>query len=224
MIRKIKGHWKRLFAGLLTVVMAVGVLPVSGLAAEASEPAAKAQAEAVYAPTGNFELNVAGTTAWVGGEEALPVYTTESGAALAASIPAGEPFALLEDGGGDRLKIGYSEGGWTGSYFTETGWVDKSYVLINLPDVLPSIAYERSDEARQYSSRLTRPEYVVPALYSFAENLAELQREAMERGETLLVRLDGQILTVNRAVGERSSLGRDAVIHMPYQYILHLRP
>lgn len=217
MIRKIKGHWKRLFAGLLTVVMAVGVLPVSGLAAEASEPAAKAQAEAVYAPTGNFELNVAGTTAWVGGEEALPVYTTESGAALAASIPAGEPFALLEDGGGDRLKIGYSEGGWTGSYFTETGWVDKSYVLINLPDVLPSIAYERSDEARQYSSRLTRPEYVVPALYSFAENLAELQREAMERGETLLVRLDGQILTVNRAVGERSSLAEYALDGAAYQ-------
>ena len=217
MIRKIKGHWKRLFAGLLTVVMAVGVLPVSGLAAEASEPAAKAQAEAVYAPTGNFEPNAAGTTAWVGGEEALPVYTTESGAALAASIPAGEPFALLEDGGGDRLKIGYSEGGWTGSYFTETGWVDKSYVLINLPDVLPSIAYERSDEARQYSSRLTRPEYVVPALYSFAENLAELQREAMERGETLLVRLDGQILTVNRAVGERSSLAEYALDGAAYQ-------
>lgn len=124
MIRKIKGHWKRLFAGLLTVVMAVGVLPVSGLAAEASEPAAKAQAEAVYAPTGNFELNVAGTTAWVGGEEALPVYTTESGAALAASIPAGEPFALLEDGGGDRLKIGYSEGGWTAATLRRlAGWI-----------------------------------------------------------------------------------------------------
>ena len=216
MIRAIKDHWKKLFTGLLTVVMATGVLPASSFAVEVPAPAAKTQMEAAYAPTGNFELNVAGTTAWAGGENDLPVYTTESGTSQATSIPAGEPFALLEDGE-DRLKIGYIEGGWTGSYFTETGWVDKSYVLINLPDVLPSIAYERSDEDRQYNSRLTREEYVVPALYYFAERLAELQREAMEGGETLLVRLDGQILTVNRAVGERSSLAEYALDGAVYQ-------
>ena len=217
MLKHLKQHWKRAASGLMALVMAAGMLPSPSHAAEPVELESQAQTETAYAPTGNFELNVAGTTAWVGGEDALPVYTTESGTTQAASIPAGEPFALLEDGGGARLKIGYSEGGWTGSYFTETGWVDKSYVPINLPDVLPSIAYERSDEARQYSSRLTRPEYVVPALYSFAENLAELQREAMEDGETLLVRLDGQILTVNRAVGERSSLAEYALDGSVYQ-------
>lgn len=43
MIRKINGYWKRLLTGLLTVVMATGILPVSSYAASGSS--------AVYAPT-----------------------------------------------------------------------------------------------------------------------------------------------------------------------------
>ena len=217
MLKHLKQRWKRAASGLMALVMAAGMLPSPSQAAEPVELEPQMQTETAYAPTGNFELNVAGTTAWAGGEEDLPVYATEEGGTQTASIPAGEPFALLEDRDGARLKIGYNEGGWTGSYFTETGWVDKSYILINLPDVLPSIAYERSDEARQYNSRLTRTEYVVPALYHFAEHLAELQREAMERRETLIVRLDGQILTVNRAIGDASSLEAYTLDGVAYQ-------
>ena len=217
MLKHLKQRWKRAASGLMALVMAAGMLPSPSQAAEPVELEPQMQTETAYAPTGNFELNVAGTTAWAGGDEDLPVYATEDGSTQTASISAGEPFALLEDSGGARLKIGYNEGGWTGSYFTETGWVDKSYILINLPDVLPSIAYERSDEARQYNSRLTRTEYVVPALYHFAEHLAELQREAMERQETLVVRLDGQILTVNRAIGDASSLKEYTLDGVAYQ-------
>ena len=79
MLKQLKHHWKRTVSGLMALVMAAGMLPVSGLAAEVPEPAAKTQVEATYAPTGNFELNIAGTTAWAGGEDDLPVYTTESG-------------------------------------------------------------------------------------------------------------------------------------------------
>ena len=45
-----KTYWKRVISGLLAVVMAVGMLPVSVFAADTggrSNP---------YAPTGNFEI------------------------------------------------------------------------------------------------------------------------------------------------------------------------
>ena len=92
--------------------MAVGMLPVSAFAADSpggSNP---------YAPTGNFELNVAGATAWNGGSDPLTVYKTEGSSTKVAAIPAAVPFALLEDKGGDRLKVGYQDGGWT----APAGW------------------------------------------------------------------------------------------------------
>ena len=155
MFKKTKSHWKRAVSGLLAVVMLAGMLPVSAFAASTDSSSNP------YAPTGSFELNVAGATAWNSTSQPLTVYKAENGTAQVSSIPAAEPFALLEDKGGDRLKIGYQDGGWTGADLDGTGWVDKDSVLVNLPDVLPSIAYE-SDSGKQFNSRLTRFEYVVP--------------------------------------------------------------
>ena len=205
MLKHLKHHWKRTVSGLMALVMAAGMLPVNGLAAEVPEPAAKTQAEAAYAPTGNFELAPAGTTAWNGGEEPMTVYSSQAGTTQEAEIPAGEPFALLEDGD-SRLKIGYSEGGWTGGTLEDTGWVDKDGILVNLPDLIPSIAYVREDAEKIFNSRLTRFEYVIPCPYGEAERLAQLQEEAMEGGETLLVRMEGQTVTVSRATGDPASL------------------
>ena len=205
MLKHLKHHWKRAASGLMALVMAAGLLPGTSLAAEtAATP--KIQAEAAYAPTGNFELNVAGTTAWNGGEEPLTVYSTQAGTTQVTEIPAGEPFALLEDSGGARLTISYSEDGWTGGTLEDTGWVDKADVLVNLPDLIPSIAYVREDAEKAFNSRLTRFEYVIPCPYGEAERLAQLQAEAMEGGETLVVRMDGQTVTVSRAVGDPTSL------------------
>ena len=205
MLKQLKHHWKRTVSGFMALVMAAGLLPGTSLAAEtAATP--KIQAEAAYAPTGNFELNVAGTTAWNGGEEPLTVYSTQAGTTQVTEIPAGEPFALLEDSGGARLTISYSEDGWTGGTLEDTGWVDKADVLVNLPDLIPSIAYVREDAEKAFNSRLTRFEYVIPCPYGEAERLAQLQAEAMEGGETLVVRMDGQTVTVSRAVGDPTSL------------------
>ena len=206
MLKQLKHHWKRTVSGLMALVMAAGMLPVNGLAAEVPEPAAKTQAEAAYASTGNFELAPAGATAWNSGEEPMTVYSSQTGTTQESEIPAGEPFALLEDGGGDRLKIGYCENGWTGGTLEDTGWVDKADVLINLPDLIPSIAYVREDAEKAFTSRLTRFEYVIPCPYGEAERLAQLQAEAMEGGETLLVRMEGQTVTVSRATGDPASL------------------
>ena len=149
MLKSIKSHWKRAISGLLAVVMMAGMFPASAFATDTNP----------YAPTDNFELNVAGATAWNGGSDPLTVYKTEGGSTQATTIPTAVPFALLEDKGGDRLKVGYQDGGWTGGNLDGTGWVNKDSVLVNLPDVLPSIAYE-SDGNKQFNSRLTRFEYV----------------------------------------------------------------
>ena len=191
MLKSIKSHWRRAVSGLLAVVMMAGMLPASAFATDTNP----------YAPTGNFELNVAGSTAWNGGDEALTVYKTEGGSTQATTIPAAVPFALLEDKGGDRLKIGYVDnGGWTGGNLDGTGWVDKDSVLVNLPDVLPSIAYE-SDSSKQFNSRLTRFEYAIPGTYALAEQLALLQQEAVSNGDTLVVRQSSQTVCVSRADG-----------------------
>ena len=136
MLKSVKANWKRAVSGLLAVVMAVGMLPTAAFAADVS-----GSGTTTYAPTGNFELNVAGSTAWNGGDQPLTVYKTESGTAKTTAIPTATPFALLADNGGDRLKVGYvAEGGWTGSNLDGTGWAGKDNILVNLPDVLPSIA------------------------------------------------------------------------------------
>ena len=107
----LRAHWKHAVSCLMTVVMMVGMLPTTAFALSESNH----QAEAVSTPAGSFELTPAGTTAWNGGEEPMIVYSSQTGTAQEAEITAGESFALLEDSGGDRLTIGYSEGGWTGS-------------------------------------------------------------------------------------------------------------
>ena len=211
MLKCMKAHWKRAVSGLLVVIMAVGMLPVSAFAADiggSSNP---------YAPTGSFELNVAGTTAWNGGDEVLTVYKTESGDTQAAAIPTATPFALLEDKGDNRIKIGYvTEGGWTGAGLDGTGWADKDSVLVNLPDVLPSVAYEL-DGSRLFNSRLTRFEYVVLGSYALAEQLAQRQQEAMVAGDTLVVRQSGQTVSVSRAKGDPAQLHSYTLDGVTYQ-------
>ena len=209
MLKCMKAHWKRAVSGLLAVIMAAGMLPISAFAADSGDNP--------YAPTGSFELNVAGTTGWNNGDQPLAVYRTESGTAQVAKVPNATPFALLEDNGGGRLKIGYvAEGGWTGADLDGTGWVDKGSVLVNLPDVIPSIAYDR-DSGKQFSSRLTQFEYVIPGTYALAEQLAQLQREAMNSGETLVVRQSGQTVSVSQAKGDSTQLHSYSLDGVTYQ-------
>ena len=197
---------KKLLSLFLAFVMLLGILPTGAFAAATDE-----------SPMRAFELDPAGTTAWSGGEEPITVYTTQNGTVQATEIPAGEPFALLEDTGGDRLEIGYTEGGWTGGMLENTGWVDKEEILVNLPDLLPSIAYIRMDTEKQFNSRLTRFEYVIPCPYGEAERLAQLQAEAMDGGETLRVRMEGQTVTITRGVGEPASLEEYSLDGETYQ-------
>ena len=217
MLKSIKANWKRAVSGLLAVVMAAGMLSDAAFAAGVPVGSPVTDTANVYAPTGDFELNVAGATAWNGGDQALIVYKAESGSAKNTTIRDAVPFALLDDNGGDRIKIGYvADGPWTGSTLDATGWADKENVLVNLPDVIPSIAYDR-DAAKQFNQRLTRHEYVIPGTYALAEQLAQLQKSAMSAGDTLVVRQSSQTVSVSRAKGDPAQLHSYSLDGAAYQ-------
>ena len=63
--QSIKSNWKRTLSGLLAVITIMGMLPATALAAEGTAiRAAVSAATPVYAPTGDFEVNIAGATGW----------------------------------------------------------------------------------------------------------------------------------------------------------------
>ena len=208
--QRTKGTWRRALSMLLAVLTVIGMFPVTAFAADAA-----------YKATGDFEVNIAGATGWNGTCQPLPVYDSENGSMEIVAVPASDdagpvPFVILEDNGGERVKIGLvsdDEGNvipWTGGAADGTGWVDKAHIFVNLPDVLPSIAYNLTNASgsiftaaggteipnvtghqfyagKQMNLRLDRKEYTVPCMYTLAQRLAKVQKSAMVNGETLVV-------------------------------------
>ena len=197
--QNMKPDWKRALAMLLVLLTVVGMLPTTAFAADTA-----------FAATGDFEVNVAGSTGWNGTRDPLQVYDSESGGREITAIPASDdaaplPFVILEDNGGDMVKINMISDDDAG-----TGWVEKKYIFVNLPDVLPSIAYNLTNASssiltaangteisgvtghqlyagKQLNPRLDRKEYIVPCMYTLAQRLAKVQKSAMANGETLVI-------------------------------------
>ena len=143
-----------------------------------------------HAATGDFELPVEGSTGYgitgltVGGK----------------TVQAGTPFLILGENG-SKLKVKLSDG-------TE-GEADAKTVMINLPDVIPSIVYEcpNATSSRFRSSgydipgvtgksfyagktnnaRLGKQEFNVPVLYPTAKKIAKMQKAAMAQNKTLIL-------------------------------------
>ena len=194
--QNMKPHWRRVLAMLLVLLTVVGMLPTTAFAADTA-----------FAATGDFEVNVAGSTGWNGTCNPLPVFDSESGDKEVASVPASDgaepvPSVILEDNGGERVKISLTDG--------KTGWVDKAHIFVNLPDVLPSIAYNLTNASgsiftaangteipdvtghqfytgKKINLRLDRKEYIAPCMYTLAQRLAKVQKSAMANGETLVI-------------------------------------
>lgn len=207
--QKMKARWKRVLSLLLVVLTVIGMFPATAFAAEAASK---------YPPTGGFDVNVAGSTGWNGTRDSLPVYDSENDGVETVVISASDeaapiPFMILEDNGGERVKIGLvsDDSGsvipWTGGTVDKTGWVDKEYILVNLPDVLPSIAYkEDAAGARYFNLRLDRREITVPCPYVTAQQLAKAQKSAMANGETLVIRQTESSVRLGLAAGDPEEL------------------
>ncbi|MEO1770948.1 M15 family metallopeptidase [Candidatus Enterococcus ferrettii] len=91
----------------------------------------------------------------------------------------------------------------------QIGWLDSHYCFVNLPDLIPSIQYNITNnakslytssghmipnvtgqklyESRDFNDRLGDEEYIVPVLYSMASKIMNAQKSALADGNTLVV-------------------------------------
>ena len=195
--QNMKPDWRRALALLLALLTVVGMFPTTAFAADTA--------------TSDFEVNIAGSTGWNGTCNPLPVFDSESSDTEIASIPASDdaepvPFVLLEDTGGERVKISLTTGDSSG----KTGWVEKAYIFVNLPDVLPNIAYNLTNDGKKvFNLRLDRKEYIVPCMYTLAQRLAKVQKSAMANGETLII---CEAFQTNGASGHQAGLSVDMTL------------
>ena len=90
-----------------------------------------------------------------------------------------------------------------------TGWANKKYVMINLPDIIPSIVYDDTNSYsslfkssgidipnvtgkqlynnKAYNKRLDKEEYMMPVMYEMAIKIMKAQELALEEGYSLKI-------------------------------------
>lgn len=156
-------------------------------------------AEKVYEVyDGIFELPINGATGYASID--INLYNNaDYNSGVILRLSAGSGFTIIEEVG-DWWKIEYG---------TTTGYLPHRNCFINLPDVIPSIIYNITNSSFSvfrssmvdipnvtgqklydsyfYNERLGETEYAVPILYSSAKKLAQVQKEALSNGETLIV-------------------------------------
>ncbi len=79
--KSIRTHWRQTLSMLLVLLTVLGILPSTAFASDAVP---------TFAPTGEFEVNVAGATGWNGTCLPLPVYDLEADGVEIASVPSSD--------------------------------------------------------------------------------------------------------------------------------------
>lgn len=144
-----------------------------------------------------FEREVAGSTGWCTTSLTLRAEASSSASSV-GSLSAGTAFRILSETG-DWWQVTVSDG--------TTGYVEHSYCMINLPDVLPEMEYAITNayysiyvssgyeipgvtgtklysagtsetEGKVWNERLGRYEYLVPVMYSAAKKISIAQYNA----------------------------------------------
>lgn len=148
--------------------------------------------------TGGFELPIEGThgIALVN----LKLYPDQAGAASSGNLPAGTAFTILQEGEG-RVLVFLRDG--------SKSWVNKSDIMVNLPDLIPSMIYKNSNaeaslmknlgmdldgitgrqlyQSKAYNERLERDEFIMPVQYHMAKKIMQAQQLAKARGLTVIL-------------------------------------
>ena len=144
---------------------------------------------------GDFELPLCGAAGY-----ASITISVRQDSGSSFTLAPGDPFTILAEDG-RNLRIRDKDG--------REGLTDRTYCMINVPDVIPSAVYkDTNSEGAVYRSlgkwiigvtsvklydvwydneRLGRKEYAMPILYDAAKKLAVVQRKALENGETLVI-------------------------------------
>ncbi|MCC8105343.1 MAG: hypothetical protein LIO99_04915 [Clostridiales bacterium] len=150
-----------------------------------------------YITADYFELDVPGATGWTTTSLTLREEASFSAAAV-QTLSAGTAFCIEEESG-DWWRVTLQDG--------TSGFLQHSYCMINLPDVLPLMEYDITNaydsifkssgyeiegvtgeklysagtlesEGKVWNERLGRYEYLAPVMYSFAKKVAIAQYNA----------------------------------------------
>ncbi len=146
---------------------------------------------------GDFELPINGTTGFA--SVTLPLYDQINGNKI-SSLKPGQGFKILSESG-DYFYIELSD--------STNGYVESKYILVNLPDLIPSIIYDDTNSyssifrssgynlenitgkalynVNLYNKRFDRNEFVMPLLYTMAKKIAQVQKEALKNDDCLKI-------------------------------------
>jgi len=147
---------------------------------------------------GDLELPVMGATGYT--SIALDLKTFAN--------PDSKTIEVLE--AGTAFEIVVEEGNWwLIKNDNSTGWVQHTYCLINLPDVIPSIIYDNTNTysskylssgksipnitgqslyaGKTFNMRLGKEEFIVPVLYSMSKKIFLAQKYALADGNSLII-------------------------------------
>ena len=145
-----------------------------------------------------FELPVQGATGYASIELNIRKEASSS-SDLVKKLSPGTGFEIIGENG-NWLKIEANG---------ITGWANKKYVMINLPDIIPSIIYDdtnsysslfKSSEIdipnvtgkqlynnKAYNKRLSKEEYMMPVMYEMAIKIMKAQELALKEGYSLKI-------------------------------------
>jgi len=130
-------------------------------------------------------------------------------------LPAGEAFTILDEGA-SYFKICTLRG--------NEAWASKTYTMVNLPDLIPSIRYNATNSygamyrsygkaipgvtgkafytAKTPNEKLGYEEYNMPVLYTMAKKIATAQAAALADGRTLVLYEGYRPLQVQQTVSK----------------------
>ena len=146
----------------------------------------------------DFELPIQGATGYASIQINIRKEASSS-SSIVKKLDPGTGFEIIGESG-NWLKIKKDD---------VTGWANKLYCMINLPDIIPSIVYDdtnsysslfKSSEIdipnvtgeqlynnKIYNNRLSKNEYMMPVMYEMALKIMKAQELALEDGYSLKI-------------------------------------
>ena len=144
-----------------------------------------------------FELPIKGASGYASIE--MDMLDIPKSSTVVKKLNAGDGFKILEE----------YENWWKIQIDNVQGWVDTTYCMINLPDIIPSIIYDNTNSYQSlfkssgfnidnitgkklydvyfFNERLAKKEYVMPVIYSMAKKIMTAQKNALKDGYSLKI-------------------------------------
>ena len=144
-----------------------------------------------------LELPINGATGYT--SISMDLFSDENCTSIMSKLNPGTPFSIEDE----KNKMWYVNA--SGIY----GWLDSTYCMINLPDVIPSIVYDDTNSyssifksngknlnnitSKQlynvnfYNERFDKKEFAMPVMYAMAKKICLAQNEALKNGDCLKI-------------------------------------